>query len=197
MRLRRVWCRFGGSLGEITVAGHLSAAPARFPNARYLYTFVNRRYVRDKVLTHAVLFGYETLLMKGQYPAVVLFVELPFSEVDVNVHPAKYEVRFRRQSDVHDAVSRAVREALRIEAKAPLPLTGRRWASPFSGVRETPLPYAGSGMANRDEALLKPAEVFAMPARSERCRRVFFLPCRCSDRFSAVISCARRPRGLR
>ena len=156
--------QFRRNFGEITVEGHLSAAPTSFPNARYLYTFVNGRYVRDKVLTHALLFGYETLLMKGQYPAAVLFIGLPFTDVDVNVHPAKYEVRFRRQSDVHDAVSRAVREALRIEAKTPLPLAEVPWASPFSGVREAPLPYAGPGLANRYEPFPTRTDVFAMPA---------------------------------
>ena len=105
--------------GELAAHGFLSSAPLSFPNARYLYTFVNRRYVRDKVLTHAVLQGYETLLMKRQYPAVVLFLQVPFGEVDVNVHPAKFEVRFRRQSDVHEAVARAIRQALRQEAKEP------------------------------------------------------------------------------
>ena len=105
--------------GEMAVSGFLSTAPTSYPNARYLFTFVNRRYVRDKVLTHALLHGYDTLLMKGQYPAVVLFVEIPFAEVDVNVHPAKYEVRFRRQSDVHETVSRGVRGALLRDAKAP------------------------------------------------------------------------------
>ena len=105
--------------GEVSVSGFLSTAPTSFPNARYLFTFVNRRYVRDKVITHALLHGYDTLLMKGQYPAVVLFLEVPFAEVDVNVHPAKYEVRFRRQSDVHETVSRSVRSALQRDAKAP------------------------------------------------------------------------------
>ena len=104
---------------EVRVSGFLSTAPTSFPNARYLFTFVNRRYVRDKVITHALLHGYDTLLMKGQYPAVVLFLEVPFAEVDVNVHPAKYEVRFRRQSDVHETVSRSVRSALQRDAKAP------------------------------------------------------------------------------
>ena len=164
---------FGRSLGEIAVRGYLSAAPTSYPNARYLYTFVNRRYVRDKVLTHALLFGYQTLLMKGQYPAVVLFVELPFGEVDVNVHPAKYEVRFLRQSDVHDAVSRAVREALKIEAKAPLPLDPTAWPAPYSGIREAPLFYARSAMASRIETPPM-REVFAMPARSEPVPAGFF-----------------------
>jgi DNA mismatch repair protein MutL len=105
--------------GPVAVAGYLSAAPASFPNTRYLMTFVNRRYVRDKVISHAVLQGYEGLLMKGQYPAVVLFLGVPFSDVDVNVHPAKFEVRFRRQSEVHEAVARAVRASLKRAAKDP------------------------------------------------------------------------------
>jgi len=110
---------FSSSQGELTVSGFLSTAPTSYPNARYLFTFVNRRYVRDKVLTHAVLQGYDTLLMKGQYPAVVLFLEIPYAEVDVNVHPAKYEVRFRRQSEVHEAVSRSIRSALQRDAREP------------------------------------------------------------------------------
>ncbi len=110
---------FHSRQGDVAVHGFLSVAPTSFPNARYLYTFVNRRYVRDKVLTHAVIQGYENLLMKGQYPAVVLFLEIPYGDVDVNVHPAKYEVRFRRQSEVHDAVARGIRGALREKAKEP------------------------------------------------------------------------------
>ena len=165
---------FRQSLGEITVHGYLSAAPTSFPNARYLYTFVNGRYVRDKVLTHAVLFGYETLLMKGQYPAVVLFLELPFAEVDVNVHPAKYEVRFRRQSDVHDAVFRAIREALKIEAKAPVAAQSAPWPAPFSGVREAPLLYANPPATNLDRGTVPTREVFALPTRAEPARPGFF-----------------------
>jgi DNA mismatch repair protein MutL len=127
---------------ELSVSGFLSASPTAFPNPRHLYTFVNRRYVRDKVLTHAVLQGYDTLLMKGQYPAVVLFLELPFSQVDVNVHPAKYEVRFQWQSAVHNAVAQAVRQALRREAKGPSIRPEVDFSSPFAGVREERLPYA-------------------------------------------------------
>jgi len=130
--------------GAVTVKGHLSAAPTSFPNARHLVTFANKRYVRDKVLTHAVLHGYETLLMKGQYPAVVLFVEVPFAEVDVNVHPAKSEVRFRRQSEVHEAVAHAIRRALKLEAKIPSFRTSFAEAPRFGTVMEAQLPYGNS-----------------------------------------------------
>jgi DNA mismatch repair protein MutL len=164
---------FHWSQGELKVHGFLSSAPASFPNTRYLYTFVNRRYVRDKVLTHAVLHGYETLLMKGQYPAVILFLDIPFADVDVNVHPAKYEVRFRRQSDVHEAVFRAIYQALRQEAKEPVPRMSSMPMSPFGGVHESPLPYASSSFS---QSGLPPRreEIFAMPSRAEPAGQGFF-----------------------
>lgn len=133
---------FSWTRGELTASGYLSSVPTSFPNSRYLMTFVNRRFVRDKVLTHAVLQGYETLLMKGQYPAAVLFLEIPFAEVDVNVHPAKYEVKFRQQSTVHEAVAEAIRQKLKQDdqqlSEEILPST----SEPFAGVMEIHLPYA-------------------------------------------------------
>ena len=130
------WARAG-----LAVHGYLSSAPESFPNARYLMTFVNRRFVRDKVVTHAVLYGYETLLMKGQYPAVILFLDIPLAEVDVNVHPAKFEVRFRRQAEVHEAVAAAVRQALKRDAKDPVLRSPATAPAGFAGVMESPLPY--------------------------------------------------------
>ena len=164
---------FSLRMGDIHVHGYLSAAPISFPNNRYLYTFVNRRYVRDKVLTHALLFGYETLLMKGQYPAVALFLELPFHDVDVNVHPAKYEVRFRQQSGVHEAVARAVREALRLEAKSPAAKFAPAVLPPTNLIREVPPAYATPVWPRPSEAsAIDP--VFARPALSESPQRGFF-----------------------
>jgi DNA mismatch repair protein MutL len=131
---------FSWGQGEVRAAGYLSAAPTSFPNSRYLMTYVNHRFVRDKVVTHAVLQGYETLLMKGQYPAVILLLDIPWDEVDVNVHPSKYEVRFRRQSEVYETVTHAIRHALRQEAREPVPRAALDVLS-FGGVRESPLPY--------------------------------------------------------
>jgi len=162
------WCH-----GDLTVHGNLSSAPTSFPNARYLYTFVNGRYVRDKVLTHAVLHGYETLLMKGQYPAVVLFLELPFEEVDVNVHPAKFEVRFRRQSEIHEAVSRAVRGALKVEARMPSTRLDMISAGSFTGVHESSLPYHTHGFVRAETSPLR-EEVFVLPTRPEEARQGFY-----------------------
>ncbi|MGH7829779.1 MAG: DNA mismatch repair endonuclease MutL [Candidatus Binatia bacterium] len=132
---------FAWNRGKVGISGLVSAAPNSFPNTRYLLTYVNRRFVRDRILTHALSQGYETLLMKGRYPAAVLYLDLPPEEVDVNVHPSKYEVRFRRQSEVHDAVVEAVREGLRREAKEPPPRVVVKNERAFVGVREEPFPY--------------------------------------------------------
>jgi DNA mismatch repair protein MutL len=113
------------------------------------------------VVTHAVLHGYETLLMKGQYPAAIVFLEIPCAEVDVNVHPAKYEVRFRRPSDVHDTVADAIRQTLRQEAKG-LPARALVESPAFAGVREAPLPYLGAPLP-QEKPYVK-AEMFPMAA---------------------------------
>jgi DNA mismatch repair protein MutL len=162
---------FAWHQGTLSVNGFLSAAPASFSNSRHLITFVNGRYVRDKVLAHAVLQGYETLLMKGQYPAAVVFVNLPFEEVDVNVHPAKYEVRFRRQAEVHEAVAQAVRRALRLEAKEPSPRFSPSEAPWNFGVTEAPRLY-GSSFAGRASAPMK--DGFPVPPETEPVAEGFF-----------------------
>jgi DNA mismatch repair protein MutL len=133
---------FSWAQGELIASGYLSAVPTSFPNSRYLITFVNRRFVRDKVLTHAVLQGYETLLMKGQYPVVVLFLEIPLADVDVNAHPAKYEVKFRRPSIVHETVAEAIRQKLKEKAKEPSRKILASASEAFAGVVEARLPYA-------------------------------------------------------
>ncbi|MSP41321.1 MAG: DNA mismatch repair endonuclease MutL [Deltaproteobacteria bacterium] len=159
--------RFDGGQNELRVSGYLSSAPTSFPNARHVYTFVNRRYVRDKVITHAVMQGYDTLLMKGQYPAVLLFLEIPFAEVDVNVHPAKYEVRFRRQSDVHEAVSRVIRQALRVEAKEPSLHSYASTMPSFTGVRESALAYSLPPVSSYGSTHFR-EQPFFVPAQSQQ-----------------------------
>jgi len=122
---------FSWNGGKIQISGFLSTAPESFSQSRYLMTYVNGRSVRDRTLTHAVLQGYDTLLMKGRYPAAVVFLKIPHEEVDVNVHPAKYEVRFRRQTEVHEAMVEAVCEALKGEAKEPSVKKAGERISPF------------------------------------------------------------------
>jgi DNA mismatch repair protein MutL len=163
---------FSCPAGNLGIEGYLSCAPVSYPNARYLFTFVNRRYVRDKVLTHAILQGYDTLLMKGQYPAVVLFLEVPYEEVDVNVHPAKFEVRFRRQNEIHGAVTHAIRAGLKDVAKTPSAPRGLAEHSELFYVHESPLPYDFPSAAKRWPLAEK--EPFMVPAQSRAEPKGFF-----------------------
>jgi DNA mismatch repair protein MutL len=163
---------FASAGGQVEISGYLSSAPASFPNSRYLMTFVNRRFVHDKVVSHAVLHGYETLLMKGQYPAAIVFLEIPSTEVDVNVHPAKHEVRFRRPSDVHDAVAEAIRQALKQEAKGLSSHALAMESAGFVGVMEKPLPYLTPTLQS-DQPFHKP-EVFPMTGVHEGSTREGF-----------------------
>ena len=102
----------GGHTEVARVSGYVSAPRDRRTSRDSQYLFVNRRFVRDRMIGRALSEGYRSVLPHGVYPAALLFIETPWEEVDVNVHPAKTEVRFRRAAAVSDAVREAVREAL-------------------------------------------------------------------------------------
>ncbi len=95
-------------------------------NRNSIFLFVNGRLIRDKVLLHAVQSAYHNLMPQGSYPFALLFLKCDPSDVDVNVHPAKTEVRFRHSTPVHDFVRDAVRESLmesRPVSGIPLPVS--------------------------------------------------------------------------
>ena len=94
------------------VTGFVSAPRERRTNRDNQFFFVNKRFVRDKILGRGLEEGFRSVLPHGVYPVAFLFLEIPLDEVDVNVHPAKTEVRFRRGEAVKDVVAEAVREAL-------------------------------------------------------------------------------------
>src|ERR1044072_435465 len=96
----------------VRVTGFVSAPRDRRTSRDSQYLFVNRRFVRDRMICGAPSEAFRSILPHGVYPAALLFIDTPLEEVDVNVHPAKTEVRFRRQSAVADAVREAVRAAL-------------------------------------------------------------------------------------
>ena len=102
-----------GGAGDIHVSGWIASPRMNRSTARGIYLFVNGRWVKDRVIQHALFAGYAGRLMKGQYPVSVLFLKVPFDQVDVNVHPTKHEIRFFRQKQVHDTVREAVADALR------------------------------------------------------------------------------------
>ena len=102
----------GGHPHVARVSGYVSAPRDRRTSRDAQYLFVNGRFVRDRLIGRALSEGYRAILPHGVYPAALLFIETPLAEVDVNVHPAKTEVRFRRSAAVADAVREAVRGAL-------------------------------------------------------------------------------------
>jgi DNA mismatch repair protein MutL len=98
--------------GEMRVHGFVSKPEIQKLNRNSLYVFVNGRLIRDRLIQHALTEAYRNILPPTVYPVVLLFLELPSGEVDVNVHPSKTEVRFRQQSVMHDFVRDSVRAAL-------------------------------------------------------------------------------------
>ena len=98
--------------GEVRLHGFVSKPEIQKLNRNSIYIFVNGRLIRDRLIQHALTEAYRNILPSTVYPVVLLFLEMPAAEVDVNVHPSKTEVRFRQQSVVHDFVREAVRGAL-------------------------------------------------------------------------------------
>jgi DNA mismatch repair protein MutL len=99
--------------GPIKLSGLTSMSQESLAAPRLVFTYINNRPVRDRMLMRAIARAYETLLPRGRHPAVALFVELPAEEVDVNVHPMKTEVRFRRSGHLFELVYSVLRERLK------------------------------------------------------------------------------------
>jgi DNA mismatch repair protein MutL len=97
---------------ELVVRGFASRPDVQRSNRNGIYVFVNRRLVRDRLILHAIHEAYRNVLPPAVFPAVLLFLDLPAEEVDVNVHPAKIEVRFRHPQFVHDFTGDSIRQAL-------------------------------------------------------------------------------------
>ncbi|MEO6964450.1 MAG: DNA mismatch repair endonuclease MutL, partial [Acidobacteriaceae bacterium] len=98
--------------GPLRLRGFASRPELQKLNRNSMYIFVNQRLIRDRLILHALTEAYRNILPPTSFPVVLLFLEMPPQEVDVNVHPAKTEVRFRQQSFVHDFVRDAVRNTL-------------------------------------------------------------------------------------
>jgi DNA mismatch repair protein MutL len=132
------------SLPQIArVQGFVSAPRERRTSRDAQFLFVNGRFVRDRLIGRALSEGYRSILPHGVYPVALLFIDVPLEEVDVNVHPAKTEVRFRRAAAVADAVREAVRAGLASAGYVPagefrdMPRTGELAAEPIEAAAAT------------------------------------------------------------
>ncbi|WP_158794633.1 DNA mismatch repair endonuclease MutL [Granulicella sp. L60] len=98
--------------GFLRLTGFVSKPELQKLNRNSIYVFVNQRLIRDKLILHALSEAYRNILPPTSFPVVLLYLEMPPQEVDVNVHPAKTEVRFRQPSFVHDFVRDTIRTTL-------------------------------------------------------------------------------------
>ncbi|MEE2645184.1 MAG: DNA mismatch repair endonuclease MutL [Myxococcota bacterium] len=104
--------------GGLRVSGFCTRPGHDYSTRRHLYSFVNQRYIKDKAFSSAIQQAYGNQLGRGRWPMAVLQLSIPPSEVDVNVHPAKTEVRFANEGEIHDALRLALIDALK-EAEEP------------------------------------------------------------------------------
>jgi len=121
-----------GEAAQVTVRGFVSRPEVQKLNRNNIFFFVNRRLVRDRLILHAITDAYRNILPGNVFPVALIFLELPATEVDVNVHPSKIEVRFRHTGFIHDLVRDSIRQSLlaaRPVAAFPLP-KGARAAGP-------------------------------------------------------------------
>jgi DNA mismatch repair protein MutL len=109
------------------VFGLAASSQESYPTPRMLFTFVNRRAVRDRMLQRAIAQAYDTLIPRGRYPAAAVFLEIRPEEVDVNVHPMKTEVRFRNSGTVFEAVYHALRDRMADQTAAEDSIKTAQW----------------------------------------------------------------------
>lgn len=101
-----------GGIQQYTVSGIVTAPESARASRSMQFFYVNRRFVKDRTMMAALEAAYKGALMQGKYPGCILFLEMPHALVDVNVHPAKTEIRFARERDVFEAVYQSVKNAI-------------------------------------------------------------------------------------
>jgi len=162
---------------ELIVRGFASRPEVQRANRNGIYVFVNRRLVRDRLILHAIHEAYRNVLPPTVFPAVLLFLDLPPEEVDVNVHPAKIEVRFRHPQFVHDFARDSIRQAL--SRARPIPSfagTNAQAAAASAAVMPagaeasataSAIAGAGSGLAGPPPAAIPPMASMAAATAEE------------------------------
>ena len=166
--------------GFVRLSGFVSKPELQKLNRNSIFVFVNGRLIRDRLILHAFTEAYRNIIPPTSFPVVLLFLEMPPQEVDVNVHPAKTEVRFRQGSFVHDFVRDSVRTAL-MKARPAASFFTALTAAPTAGsslmVDVSPLagmdqpvfePRAdGEALVVESEAVIEPGDVAAFALREK------------------------------
>ncbi len=142
----------------VVVTGLISPPSVDRANRGYITFFTNRRWVQSRMLGYALEQAYQGFLMERRYPMAVVNIELPFDEVEVNVHPSKAEVRFRSEGGVFSALQQAVRRTLTIHSPVPQFRRGGTARRPgAAGLGVDPMPFfaasAGRTLATAVEAV--------------------------------------------
>ncbi len=146
----------GEEKSTLTITGFTSRPDVQRSNRNGIYIFVNRRLVRDRLILHAIHEAYRNILPPNVFPATLLFLEMPYAEVDVNVHPAKIEVRFRRSQFVHDFARDAIRQAL-MNARPVASFATAAGAAPASQLGAPFAPPGGTGNGTTFSGGITPA----------------------------------------
>ncbi|MGC8548516.1 MAG: DNA mismatch repair endonuclease MutL [Acidobacteriaceae bacterium] len=136
--------------GLLRVRGFVSKPALQKLNRNSIYVFVNNRLIRDRLVLHAITEAYRNIIPPTSYPVALLFLEMPPHEVDVNVHPAKTEVRFRQNTFIHDFVRDVVRNSLMKARPTADFLTALHGSQPNSSVLPTSEPMQDSEYPLKD-----------------------------------------------
>jgi DNA mismatch repair protein MutL len=147
---------FTREIAGMAISGWLAAPAFSRTQADMQFTFVNGRFVRDKLLRHAVRLGYQDVLFQARQPAYVVYLTLDPRRVDVNAHPAKLEIRFRDSRLVHDFVFRTVETALASPLASAPDVSG---AAPVSGSQLGGIAANGYGGARQESLGLAPVNL--------------------------------------
>jgi len=148
--------------GFLRLRGFVSKPELQKLNRNSMYVFINHRLVRDRLLQHALGEAYRNILPPTLFPVVLLFLEMPPGEVDVNVHPAKTEVRFRQQAVVHDFVRDSVRTTL-MQSRPAASFLGSLTANPQASPALTPSLRSDGSVIDLPESEGPPMSADAAP----------------------------------